>query len=136
MKKQLAQVREFHDTFRCFMRQQPDARIPDPEIAVRLALMQEELDEYRLAAAQGDIVEVADALTDLLYVVFGTMIAHGLDQAAEEMFDEVHRSNMSKLDENGMPIYRADGKVLKSERFTGPDLIKILGKYQGLVNGE
>lgn len=118
------------------MRQQPDARIPDPEIAVRLALMQEELDEYRLAAAQGDIVEVADALTDLLYVVFGTMIAHGLDQAAEEMFDEVHRSNMSKLDENGMPIYRADGKVLKSERFTGPDLIKILGKYQGLVNGE
>ena len=129
MKKQLAQVREFHETFRCFMRPQPDAHIPDPEIVVRLALMQEELDEYRYAAAQGDIVEVADALTDLLYVVFGTMIAHGLGQAAVEMFDEVHRSNMSKLDENGMPIYRADGKVLKSDRFTEPDLRSILANY-------
>jgi predicted HAD superfamily Cof-like phosphohydrolase len=69
---------------------------------------------------------VADALTDLAYVVFGTYVAHGLQDVAEALFDEVHRSNMSKLDENGRPIYRPDGKVLKSNRFREPDLAAIL----------
>jgi len=97
-------------------------------MTVRLRLMQEELDEYRLAAENGDIVGIADALTDLLYVVYGTILAHGLQDYAQELFDEVHRSNMSKLDENGSPVYREDGKVLKSKLFSEPDLESILAK--------
>ena len=91
--------------------------------------MEEELAEYKAAAEAGDLVAIADALTDLAYVLFGTYISHGLQDAAEALFAEVHRSNMSKLDENGQPIYREDGKVLKSERFTEPELAAILARY-------
>lgn len=133
MKDQIAQVQEFHETFRCFLQTTPQARIPEKEIAVRIALMQEELDEYRQAATEGNIVAIADALSDLLYVVFGTLVAHGLQDAAEELFAEVHRSNMSKLDANGQPIYRADGKVLKSERFSEPVLLPIIEKFAGPI---
>jgi predicted HAD superfamily Cof-like phosphohydrolase len=129
VKAEIARVREFHKIFHCYSCSEPEASIPEKEIAVRLALMQEELDEYRQAANEGDLIAVADALTDLLYVVFGTLVAHGLEDAAEDLFAEVHRSNMSKLDENGKPIHRADGKVLKSARFTQPDLKMILEKY-------
>ena len=75
-----------------------------------------------------DIVEIADALTDMLYVLLGTFIAHGLQDIAEELFAEVHRSNMSKLDEQGKPIFREDGKVLKSDQFSDPDLRSIIAK--------
>lgn len=130
MNRQLNQVLEFHQTFRCFTNYQPSAEIPVEQRAVRLTLMQEELDEYRQAAEQGDLQGIADALTDLMYVVLGTYLAHGLQDAAEPLFEEVHRSNMSKLDENGQPIFRADGKVLKSARFSPPDLQPILERFQ------
>jgi predicted HAD superfamily Cof-like phosphohydrolase len=117
---------EFHCVFGTHVEDKPTADLPDEVISLRVSLIQEELDEYRRAAEARDLIAVADALTDLAYVVFGTYVAHGLQDVAEALFDEVHRSNMSKLDENGRPIHRADGKVLKSERFREPDLAAIL----------
>ncbi len=126
MREALELVQDFHRVFRCYQNDQPTAEIPMREWQVRARLMQEELDEYRAAADSGDLIAVADALSDLLYVVLGTYIAHGLQDVAEDLFREVHRSNMSKLDENGQPLYREDGKVLKSEQFRAPELEPIL----------
>lgn len=126
MRRQLAQLEEFHQTFGVWLADRPTMNVPADVLAMRVKLMQEELDEYRQALQGGDLVDVADALSDLMYVLLGTYIAHGLQDVAEALFDEVHRSNMSKLDGNGQPIYRADGKVLKSETWSPPDLEAIL----------
>jgi predicted HAD superfamily Cof-like phosphohydrolase len=88
--------------------------------------LQEEVLELHEAWSNEDIVEVADAITDCLYILFGTAIEFGLQDKLEALFDEVHGSNMSKLDENGKPIYRNDGKVLKSENYYKPNLKKII----------
>ena len=88
--------------------------------------MKEENEEYLEATLNNDIVEVADALGDMLYVLCGTMIEHGMQDLMEEVFEEIHRSNMSKLDENGNPIYREDGKVIKGPNFSKPNIEKIL----------
>lgn len=101
-----------------------------PELAdfntaeLRLDLITEELDELSVAVDNDDIVEIADALTDLLYVVYGAGHAYGID--LDECFDEVHRSNMSKLSEDGKPIYREDGKVLKGPNYFTPNLEGVL----------
>ena len=92
---------------------------------LRLELIQEELDELSDAVADRDMIQIADALTDLLYVVYGAGHAFGID--LDECFEEVHRSNMSKLGENGRPIHREDGKVLKGPGYFEPDLEGILG---------
>lgn len=126
MRRQLAQVQQFHEAFGVHIEHQPTACFPEALFTMRATLMEEELDEYRAACRRGDIVEIADALTDMLYVVFGTVITHGLQDVAVELFDEVHRSNMSKLDGNGQPVLRSDGKVLKSAHFSHPDLKSIL----------
>jgi predicted HAD superfamily Cof-like phosphohydrolase len=122
-------VRDFHQAFGLTVGATPQGRIPDAVRELRLRLLDEELAEYREAAASGDVVAVADALTDLAYVLFGTYVAHGLQDVADALFDEVHRSNMSKLDEDGRPIYREDGKVLKSRLFSQPDLAAILAAH-------
>ena len=88
--------------------------------------MAEENDEYLQAAKQGDLVEVADALGDQLYILCGTILKHGLQHKIEEVFEEIQRSNMSKLDKEGNPIYREDGKVMKSDQYFRPDIAKIL----------
>ncbi len=129
MKRQLAQVQEFHEVFGAHIERRPTARLPRELIEMRATLIEEELAEYREASRKGDLVEIADALTDLLYVVLGTFITHGLQEAAVDLFDEVHRSNMSKLDENGRAIFREDGKVLKSSAYFPPDLASILARY-------
>jgi predicted HAD superfamily Cof-like phosphohydrolase len=126
VKDAVLKVQQFHETFNCFTRYTPTGRIPEAEAAIRVTLLREELEEYREAAEAGDLTAVADALTDLLYVLFGTFVAHGLQGQVEALFEEVHRSNMSKLDEAGRPVFRADGKVLKSARFSPPDLKSIL----------
>jgi predicted HAD superfamily Cof-like phosphohydrolase len=95
---------------------------------LRYNLLKEENEEYLEACKRGDLVEIADALGDLLYITYGTILKHGLQHKIEEVFDEIHRSNMSKLDENGQPIFREDGKVLKSNRYFKPDIKKILEK--------
>ena len=92
---------------------------------LRLELIAEELDELSDAVADRDMIQIADALTDLLYVVYGAGHAFGID--LDECFQEVHSSNMSKLGENGRPIYREDGKVMKGPGFFEPDLEGILG---------
>lgn len=91
---------------------------------LRLDLIEEELDELHLGVDNIDIVEVADALTDLLYVVYGAGHAFGID--LDECFQEVHESNMSKLGEEGRAIKREDGKVLKPDTYFPPDLKRVL----------
>ena len=88
--------------------------------------MKEENDEYLDACEKGDMVEIADALGDMMYILCGTILSHGLQSKIEEIFEEIQRSNMSKLDENGKPIYREDGKILKSKKYFKPNISKIL----------
>ena len=91
---------------------------------LRINLIEEELDELQLAVDNSDMIEVADALTDLLYVVYGAGHAFGID--LDECFHEVHRSNLSKLGEDFKPIKREDGKVLKPDTYSPPDLKTVL----------
>ena len=88
--------------------------------------MKEENEEYLEACQKGDLVEIADALGDQLYILFGSILKHGLQHKIEEVFDEIQRSNMSKLDENGNPIFREDGKILKSNLYFKPNIKEIL----------
>jgi len=90
--------------------------------------MEEENNEYLEAAKNGDLVEVADALGDQLYILCGTILKHGMQHKIEEVFAEIQKSNMSKLDENGQAIYREDGKILKSELYFKPNIKKVLEK--------
>jgi len=105
--------------------------LPNDDLAeLRVDLIQEEVDELQEALAAKDIVEIADALTDILYVTYGAGHAFGID--LDTCFTEVHRSNMSKLGIDGKPIYREDGKVLKGRGYTPPQLAKIIqSKLQG-----
>jgi predicted HAD superfamily Cof-like phosphohydrolase len=124
MKSQLDLVAEFHQHFRIPLRELPTADIP--EAALRHEIMREENEEYRQACLQGDLVAIADALGDQLYVLCGTILAHGLQDKIAAVFAEIHRSNMSKLDADGQPILRADGKILKSEGYFRPALKPIV----------
>jgi predicted HAD superfamily Cof-like phosphohydrolase len=121
-------VEEFHEIFKIGNRYEPTGTVPAEEAMLRFNLLKEENEEYLEACKNGDVVEIADALGDLLYITFGTILRHGLQHKIEEVFDEIHRSNMSKLDANGQPIFREDGKVMKSERYFRPDIKSILGK--------
>lgn len=119
-------VREFHDAFGISNPSEPTATLSEKDVALRHRLMHEENEEYLEAARKGDLVEVADALGDMLYILCGTILKHGLQDKIGEVFAEIQRSNMSKLDENGQPIYREDGKVLKSDLYFRPDIASIL----------
>ena len=87
--------------------------------------MDEENKEYKIAAKNNDIVEVADALGDMLYILCGTIIEHGMQDIIEPIFDEIQKSNMSKLGEDGNPIFREDGKVMKGPNYFKPDFKKF-----------
>ncbi|HRI41475.1 MAG TPA: nucleoside triphosphate pyrophosphohydrolase family protein [Bacteroidia bacterium] len=126
MHHQLNQVREFHETFRLDFRQEPTAGLSERIYTLRHRLMQEENDEYLEACEKGDLTQIADALGDKLYILCGTILAHGLQDKIVEVFEEIHRSNMSKLDDNGQPIYREDGKIMKSNNYFLPDIATIL----------
>ena len=91
---------------------------------LRLDLISEELEELKNAMASRDLLEVADALTDILYVTYGAGHAFGIN--LDKCFDEVQNSNMSKLDENGKPIYNESGKVMKGPNYFKPDLSKFV----------
>lgn len=119
-------VKEFHDAFGVFSTDEPIADVGDKLIELRYNLMGEENAEYLHAAKNGDLVEVADALGDMLYILCGTIITHGMQHKIEEVYAEIQRSNMSKLDEDGKPIYREDGKVMKSDQYFKPDIAAIL----------
>lgn len=119
-------VEEFHNAFGIANNHQPTINLTEADINLRHRLMQEENDEYLEAAKNGDLVEVADALGDQLYILCGTILKHGMQHKIVEVFEEIQRSNMSKLDKDGKPIYREDGKVMKSELYFKPDIKKIL----------
>src|SRR6188768_294498 len=122
----ISKVKEFHDVFGLEYNSQPNANISKRIYELRHRLMQEENDEYLEACEKGDLNQIADALGDKMYILFGSIIAHGLQHKIEEIFDEIHRSNMSKLDDEGKPIYREDGKIMKSGNYFVPDIDKVL----------
>lgn len=116
-------VGDFMEAFGQLVVDEPE--LPDEDTQnLRVALIEEELEELKVALKNKNIVEVADALTDLLYVIYGAGQSFGID--LDCCFFEVHRSNMSKLGTDGRPIYREDGKVLKGVGYSPPDLLSIL----------
>lgn len=123
--KELKDVNNFHEAFGVNVEKLPV--IPTKErCELRQKILQEEVDELKNAWQTGNLIEVADALADIHYVLMGTVLEFGLQDKYPEIFREVHRSNMSKLDENGKPLYREDGKVIKSNLYTKPKIEEIL----------
>jgi len=126
IKETIQEVEEFHKAFGIQNNYEPTAYLSETELNLRHRLMAEENEEYLEAAKNGDIVEIADALGDQLYILCGTILKHGLQNKIMDVFKEIQRSNMSKLDKEGKPIYREDGKVMKSELYFKPDIKSIL----------
>lgn len=125
MKKQLDSVKHFHETYKLSYNINPVANLGSNKNKLRFDLMAEENNEYINAANNNDIVEVADALGDMLYILCGTIIEHGMQDIIEPIFDEIQKSNMSKLGLDGNPIYREDGKVLKGPNYVKPNFDKF-----------
>ena len=121
-------VQEFHEAFKLGLKHEPTADLGEAKNKLRFDLMAEENEEYFEAAQEGDLVEVADALGDMLYILCGTILEHGMQYKIEEVFNEIQRSNMSKLGADGKPIYREDGKVLKGPSYFKPKIKEILDK--------
>jgi predicted HAD superfamily Cof-like phosphohydrolase len=126
MIKQLNAVKEFHTAFEIGFSESPKSDLGESKNILRFNLMKEENEEYLEAAQNNDLIEIADALGDMLYILCGTIIEHGLQHKIEAVFDEIQRSNMSKLDHDGKPIYREDGKVMKGPNYFKPDFSKII----------
>lgn len=126
MKNKIEAVKAFHTAFKIGHREAPKADLGQAKNTLRFNLMKEENEEYLEAANANDLVEVADALGDMLYILCGTIIEHGMQHKIEEVFNEIQRSNMSKLGKNGEPIYREDGKVLKGPNYFKPNISAIL----------
>ena len=116
-------VRTFMKTFGQEVKTKPSFS-SDKINKLRIDLIKEELDELQEAMKNNDLLEVADAITDILYVTYGAGHAFGID--LDKCFDEVQNSNMSKLDENGKPIYNDAGKVMKGPNYFKPDLSKFV----------
>jgi predicted HAD superfamily Cof-like phosphohydrolase len=125
MKSNIEKVAHFHEVFKIGNNNEPSF-LTEKESDLRFNLLKEENEEYLEACKSGNMVEIADALGDILYITFGTIMRHGLQHKIQEVFDEIQQSNMSKLDENGNPIFREDGKILKSEKYFKPDIKSIL----------
>lgn len=117
-------VAEFHAAFNLPRRTQPSIDVEKSLEALRISLLEEEVGELVTATRARDLTGIADALADITYVVYGTALTYGID--LDSVLGEVHRSNMSKLDHDGKPIIRADGKVLKSERYSPPNVAAVL----------
>lgn len=121
-------VKEFNEAFNIEYSKQQNANLDDKTVDLRYRLMQEENDEYLEAAKKKDLVEIADALGDKLYILCGTILAHGLQDKIIEVFEEIQRSNMSKLSADGKPFIREDGKILKGPNYFKPDIKSILDR--------
>jgi predicted HAD superfamily Cof-like phosphohydrolase len=125
MRIQLSQVKEWCEA--------TDIRVPtgptnisSERASLRFNLMAEENTEYLEACTAGDTVEIADALGDMLYILLGTMLEHGMQDHMVRVFSEIHRSNMSKMGKDGKPILREDGKILKGPNYFRPNITKII----------
>lgn len=126
MKKRIQAVKKFHTAFGLGINESPVANLGESKNLLRYNLMKEENEEYLEAANNNDLIEVADALGDMLYILCGTIIEHGMQHKIEEVFEEIQQSNMSKLGADGKAIYREDGKVLKGPNYFKPDIAKVL----------
>jgi NTP pyrophosphatase (non-canonical NTP hydrolase) len=127
MTKQLQQLIEWHEKFGVPYRTKPDPFDDSDEnmalLRLRARVMEEEVKEWKTEAIYNSDIDIrAKELADILYTVFGTIITEGLQDSMERVFDEVHKSNMTKLDDNGKPIKRTDGKILKGPNYKEPDL--------------
>lgn len=129
----LTAVRTFSDAFNIPWSNTPTTALTSDQVALRHRLMEEENNEYLEAAKAGDMVEVADALGDQLYILCGTILSHGMQGVIEDVFNEIQASNMSKLGSDSRPILREDGKVLKGPNYFLPDISTILTKSGSLV---
>lgn len=135
MNKQLKDLETFQKAFNSTFNETPTL-LEDKDYVLRYHLLAEENEEYLEACRNNDKVGILDALTDQLYIVLGTIVSHGMQHIIEKAFEEVHASNMSKLDENGKPIIngengvfdetRPKGKILKSKNFFEPNLKQFL----------
>lgn len=124
----LEQVQEFHETYGLPVNGEIDLSCEQTK-QLRINLLQEELDELKEALANNDAQETLDALIDLQYVLDGAFLSFGMQALKDVAFDEVHRSNMSKLGADGKPIRRPeDGKVMKGPNYFAPDLGKFIKK--------
>ena len=126
MKDKILAVKKFHKAFKLDYLDEPKADLGTDKNKLRFNLMKEENEEYFEAANNNDMVEVADALGDMLYILCGTIIEHGMQHKIDEIFSEIQNSNMSKLGADGNPIYREDGKVLKGPNYFKPNIKGIL----------
>ena len=120
-------VTEFHKTYDVAISDKPILPVSSLR-ELRMDLLEEEYEEYKLGEVNNDLVEIADALADMLYIIHGTAITYGLPIV--EIFNEVHASNMSKLGLDGKPIRRADGKILKGPNYFKPDIKKIIEAHR------
>ena len=126
MQNQLKSVHEFHSAFGLGINTNPTGNLGKNKNMLRFNLMKEENEEYLQAVQNDDIVEIADALGDMLYILCGTILEHGLQNKIEAVFKEIQLSNMSKLNTDGKPLYREDGKVLKGPNYFKPNFDEIL----------
>jgi predicted HAD superfamily Cof-like phosphohydrolase len=115
----------FHGAFGLPVKKSPGVEIDHDLARLRVELLEEEVSEFVVASEKEDLVGIADALADIVYVVYGTALTYGID--LDSVLREVHRSNMSKLGSDGKPLLRRDGKVIKSERYFPPDISSVLG---------
>lgn len=123
MEKAYGQLKEFHTVYDVYASTTP--HLPNEPIReLRKDLLKEEYEEYLDAEKNNDLVEIADALADIIYIAAGTALSYGIP--LDKVWEEVHSSNMSKLDADGNPIRRADGKILKGPTFFPPNITKIL----------
>ena len=126
MQDKINAVKEFHNAFGLGVSETPIGDLGEQKNLLRFNLMDEENKEYLEAVKNNDLVEVADALGDMLYILCGTILEHGMQHKIEAVFAEIQRSNMSKLGADGKPIYREDGKVMKGPSYFKPDIGAIL----------
>ena len=123
-KSPINMVKEFRDAFGLKVKEKPSL-LTKTEYDLHYSLIKEELNEYLDACEEGNIVEILDAQLDMLYLIYGCILHHGTHKIVNEGFAEVHSSNMTKL-EDGKPVYREDGKVIKGKNFQKPDLHKYI----------
>lgn len=125
MERQILQVKQFQEAFGVDLPKRPTL-LPKNRAAFRQVLLEEEVDEIRRGFESEDIVQVADGIIDSMYILIGTAHEYGFSDRLSILFDEVHRSNMSKMGRDGKAIFREDGKVMKPDTYSPPKLATIL----------
>lgn len=125
MKTEIEMVKDFHNAYGHPVADSPKY-ISSQRCLMRHNILSEEVNELLTAMVNKDLVEVADGIADCLYILFGTAIEFGVADKMEAVFHEVHQSNMSKLGEDGKPIYREDGKIMKGPNYRKPNINSII----------